>query len=151
MKDYGQSSTSKTKLLNPWMLHFQKLALELKCPLCLSLFKRPVLLPCNHLFCDSCLADCITAGFECAVCNAKYGQTDVRHVPFVENVVAIYRSLDATFCASLFQQRSGDLRVLEPCQGFLDSTSGGIKAGKLPLNLPNSNGAGLARITNQRL
>lgn len=31
---------------------------------------------------------------------------DIRHVPFVENMVSIYRSLDATVCANLFQQRS---------------------------------------------
>ncbi|CAJ1937707.1 unnamed protein product [Sphenostylis stenocarpa] len=41
----------------------------------LGLFKWPVLLPCNHLFGNSCLVDCITAGSECVVCNAKYGQT----------------------------------------------------------------------------
>ncbi|KAL9285068.1 hypothetical protein ACSQ67_024598 [Phaseolus vulgaris] len=148
MDDSAKPNAGKTKLLNPWMLHFQKLALELKCPLCLGLFKRPVLLPCNHLFCDSCLADCITAGAgsECAVCDAKYAQTDVRHVTFVENVVAIYRSLEATFCASLFQQRSsGDERVLEPCQAVLNSTSSSIKAGKLPRNLPNVNKVGVVK------
>ncbi|XP_025603202.1 BRCA1-associated RING domain protein 1 [Arachis hypogaea] len=116
----GNKSNS-TKLLNPWMLHFQKLALELKCPLCLSLFKRPVLLPCNHLFCNSCLADFTTSGSECVVCNAKYAQSDIRHVPFVENVVGIYRSLEATFSASLFTQHSSDVRVLEPCQGLQNS------------------------------
>ncbi|MED6111586.1 hypothetical protein PIB30_053559 [Stylosanthes scabra] len=115
------NKSNKTKLLNPWMLHFQKLALELKCPLCLSLFKRPVLLPCNHLFCNSCLADFTASGSECVVCNAKYAQSDIRHVPFVENVVGIYRSLDATFSASLFQQHSSDVRVLEPCQGLQNS------------------------------
>ncbi|XP_020222007.1 BRCA1-associated RING domain protein 1 [Cajanus cajan] len=152
MDGSGKSTVSKTKLLNPWMLHFQKLALELKCPLCLSLFKRPVLLPCNHLFCDSCLADCITAGSECAVCNAKYTQTDVRHVPFVENVVAIYRSLDATFCASLFQQRStGDAGVLEPCQELLNSTSSSMKAAKLPRNLPNYSGVGAGKSQKSRI
>lgn len=43
---------------------------------------------------------------------------DVRHIPFVENVVAIYRSLDATFCASLFQSRSSGEASL-----FLESFS----------------------------
>ncbi|KAK7336895.1 hypothetical protein VNO77_17446 [Canavalia gladiata] len=147
MEDCGKSSSaSKTKLLNPWMLHFQKLALELKCPLCLSLFKRPVLLPCNHLFCNSCLADCITAGSECAVCKTKYAQSGVRHVPFVENMVEIYRSLDATFCASLFQQRSSDdMRVLKPCQAFLNSTSSNVKTVKVPRNLPNCNEVGVGK------
>jgi len=33
MNDSAKPNAGKTKLLNPWMLHFQKLALELKCPL----------------------------------------------------------------------------------------------------------------------
>ncbi|XP_027349873.1 BRCA1-associated RING domain protein 1 isoform X2 [Abrus precatorius] len=114
MEDSRKSSSSKTKLLNPWMLHFQKLALELKCPLCLSLFKRPVLLPCNHLFCNSCLADCVTVGSECAVCKTKYAQTD-------------------------------DVRVLEPCQAFHNSTSSSIKTDKVPRNLPNCNEIGVGK------
>ncbi|KAJ1416628.1 Zinc finger, RING-type [Sesbania bispinosa] len=145
MEDSGKSS-SKTKLLNPWMLHFQKLALELKCPLCLSLFKRPVLLPCDHLFCNSCLADSTTAGPACAVCKTKYTKKDVRHMPFVENMVAIYRSLDATFCASLFQQHSSDdLRVLEPCQTFLNSSSNNKKTDKAPWHSLDSNEVGVGK------
>ncbi|XP_061343469.1 BRCA1-associated RING domain protein 1 [Gastrolobium bilobum] len=146
MEDSRKHGESKTKLLNPWMLNFQKLGLELKCPLCLSLFKRPMLLPCNHLFCNSCLDDCTTARSECAVCKAQYAQIDVRHVPFVENMVAIYRSLDATFCANLFQQRSSDdVRVLKPCQAFPKSTYCDKKAVKIPLNLPSSNEVGVCK------
>lgn len=33
MDDSTKPNAGKPKLLNPWMLHFQKLALELKCPL----------------------------------------------------------------------------------------------------------------------
>ena len=43
-------SGSKTKLLNPWMLHFQKLALELKCPLWFVNFHSLPLFICNSLF-----------------------------------------------------------------------------------------------------
>ncbi|GAU44537.1 hypothetical protein TSUD_335190 [Trifolium subterraneum] len=125
MEDSGKSNiNSSSKLLNSWMLHFQKLALELKCSLCLNLFKQPVLLPCNHLFCSSCLVD--TA------------EIDVRHLSLVENIVAIYKNLDATFCANAFQQRSSDnMRVLKQCQTLRNSTGSNKKADKI---LQNSNG-----------
>ncbi|CAL5193833.1 unnamed protein product [Lathyrus oleraceus] len=148
MEDSGKSinniaSKSSSKLLNPWMLHFQKLALELKCPLCLSLFKQPVLLPCNHLFCSSCMSDSSTIDSECALCNTKYAQIDLRHVPFVENMVTIYKNLDATFCANVFQQRSFDDRmVLERCQTLNNSTCSNKNTDKVLLNSSMSNEAG---------
>ncbi|KAI5417960.1 hypothetical protein KIW84_042550 [Lathyrus oleraceus] len=72
MEDSGKSinnivSKSSSKLLNPWMLHYQKLALELKCPLCLSWFKQPVLSPCNNLVCSSCMSDSSTISSEYAL------------------------------------------------------------------------------------
>ncbi|XVF16841.1 hypothetical protein REPUB_Repub10bG0066700 [Reevesia pubescens] len=36
----------------PWILYLQKLGLELKCSICLNLFKQPLLFPCDHLFCE---------------------------------------------------------------------------------------------------
>ncbi|CAL0310399.1 unnamed protein product [Lupinus luteus] len=134
--------------LNPWMFNFQKLALELKCPLCLSLFKDPVLLPCNHLFCKSCLGD-FTMGVMkcgCAVCKTKYAEGDLRNMPFVENMVSIYRSLESTFSPSLLAQRSSDdARVLAPCQASLNSSYGNKKMDKVPSSLPHSNEVGAGK------
>ncbi|WJX84402.1 non-specific serine/threonine protein kinase [Trifolium repens] len=155
MEDSGKSIiNSSSKLLNPWTLHFQKLALELKCPLCLSLFKQPVLLPCNHLFCSSCLVDTteIDICSECALCSTKYAQTDVRHLSFVENMVAIYKNLDATFSANAFQQRSSDnTRVLEQCQTLHNSAGGNKKADKVLQNSCISNGVGVVRNHKSRI
>ncbi|KAI5389983.1 hypothetical protein KIW84_075340 [Lathyrus oleraceus] len=85
MEDFGKSinnivSKNSSKLLNPWMLHYHKLGLELKCPLCLSWFKQPVLFPYNHLVCSSCMSDSSTISSECALGNTKYAQIDLRHV-----------------------------------------------------------------------
>ncbi|XP_028758270.1 BRCA1-associated RING domain protein 1 [Neltuma alba] len=107
MEDSGKHGNN-SKFLNPWMLQFQKMSLELKCPLCLNLFKRPMLLPCNHIFCSSCIADCSRPSSECAFCNTHYTQRDLRSLPIVENMVAIYKSLDAAFYANLSQHRSSD-------------------------------------------
>ncbi|XP_076908631.1 BRCA1-associated RING domain protein 1-like [Bidens hawaiensis] len=90
--------------MNPWMLHLQKLALELKCPLCLQLFKQPVLLPCNHIFCNLC-----QNGPECPACKHAYIDQEVKHVPFMENIVAIYRNLEATFKANVIHPVCSDV------------------------------------------
>ncbi|XVF81030.1 hypothetical protein PTKIN_Ptkin15bG0123700 [Pterospermum kingtungense] len=99
MSDLGKQSSNRA--MNPWVLHFQKLGLELKCPLCLNLFKRPLLLPCDHLFCNSCIARSTEFGSECPICKARYANRDLRPMTFMENIVGIYRSLDSAFSANL--------------------------------------------------
>ncbi|XP_039003713.1 BRCA1-associated RING domain protein 1-like [Hibiscus syriacus] len=91
---------SVNRAMNPWVLHLQKLGLELKCPICLNLFKRPLLMPCDHLFCDSCIAR-TEFGSECSICKSQCADRDLRHVTFMENIVGIYRSLDAAFTANI--------------------------------------------------
>ncbi|PSR89781.1 BRCA1-associated RING domain protein [Actinidia chinensis var. chinensis] len=85
------------RFLNSSLLHHQKLGLELKCPLCLNLLNRPILLPCNHLFCDSCIQRSTQYVSECSLCKQQYAHRDVRPAPYIKNLVTIYRSLDATF------------------------------------------------------
>ncbi|XP_024019175.1 BRCA1-associated RING domain protein 1 [Morus notabilis] len=101
-------SRRSSRLLNPWVLNFQKLGLEFKCPLCLSLLNRPTLLPCNHVFCKSCLPGSTQFGVDCPVCKTHCVGRDLRHLPFMENMVTIYRCLDATFSAKLFQPAHSD-------------------------------------------
>uniref|UniRef100_A0A5B7AMK6 Putative BRCA1-associated RING domain protein 1 n=1 Tax=Davidia involucrata TaxID=16924 RepID=A0A5B7AMK6_DAVIN len=101
-------SQSHARFLNPWVLHLQKLGLELKCPLCLNLLNRPMLLPCNHIFCNFCIPTSTQFGSECPVCKEQYADRDIRPVPHMENIVTIYRSLDATFSTTLVQPVSSD-------------------------------------------
>ncbi|XWS36471.1 hypothetical protein CRYUN_Cryun20dG0088300 [Craigia yunnanensis] len=99
MSDLAKQSSNRA--MNPWVLHLQKLGLELKCPLCLNLFKRPLLLPCDHLFCDSCIARSTEFDSECPICKDQCANRDLRSVTFMENIVGIYRSLDAAFSSNL--------------------------------------------------
>ncbi|KAL8240736.1 hypothetical protein R6Q59_014091 [Mikania micrantha] len=92
------------RLINPWVLHLQKLGLELKCPICLQLFNRPVLLPCNHIFCNSC-----QMGSECAACKHSYVDREVKPATFMENIVTIYRNIEATFNANAIHPVSSDM------------------------------------------
>ncbi|KAB1199223.1 hypothetical protein CJ030_MR0G026021 [Morella rubra] len=95
----GDSTSNGSRSLNPWSLNFQKMGLELKCPLCSCTYISPQLKS------------------ECPVCKAQYFNNDLRHAPFMENLVTIYRSLEATFCANLFQRVSSESRkILEQCQ-----------------------------------
>ncbi|XP_050208239.1 BRCA1-associated RING domain protein 1 [Mercurialis annua] len=105
---------SVIRSMNPWVLHLQKLGLELKCPLCLNFLKKPFLLPCDHIFCSSCLPETNLIASECPVCKAEYFGRDLRPLHVIENMVSIYRSLD--FCANVSQSSCSDIgKVLEQC------------------------------------
>ncbi|BBH10156.1 hypothetical protein Prudu_022858, partial [Prunus dulcis] len=118
MADSKCSDSSTRSMMNPWVLHFQKLGLELKCSLCLSLLHRPTLLPCNHIFCNSCIPNSTHFGKECPLCKVQVADRDLRPAPFMENIVAIYKSLDASFCANLLQPISSDVRTVSPNISF---------------------------------
>ncbi|KAL5860010.1 hypothetical protein ACOSQ4_001306 [Xanthoceras sorbifolium] len=108
-------SHCRSRALNPWVLHFQKLGLELKCPLCLNLFSRPLLLPCDHIFCSSCIPRSPQFGSECPVCKSICTDADLRSLPFIDNIVTIYKGLDACSGATLLQSVSSGVagRILE--------------------------------------
>ncbi|KAJ8552995.1 hypothetical protein K7X08_020388 [Anisodus acutangulus] len=96
------------RLLNPLSFHIQKLGLELKCPLCLNLLTKPTLLPCDHIFCNFCVPRSTQVQCECPVCKHQYVDQEIRAVPHMESMIAIFRSLDATFKAKAFQLQSPD-------------------------------------------
>ncbi|XP_034227893.1 BRCA1-associated RING domain protein 1 isoform X1 [Prunus dulcis] len=121
MADSKCSDSSTRSMMNPWVLHFQKLGLELKCSFCLSLLHRPTLLPCNHIFCNSCIPNSTHFGKECPLCKVQVADRDLRPAPFMENIVAIYKSLDASFCANLLQPISSGttyVRTVSPNISF---------------------------------
>ncbi|KAM7501498.1 hypothetical protein LguiB_000402 [Lonicera macranthoides] len=104
------------RFLNPWLLHLQRFCLELKCPLCLNLLNQPTLLPCNHIFCNSCIPRGPQFKFECPTCQHRFVEQEARPAPYMENMINIYRSLDATFNATLFPPTPLDAgRVPEQC------------------------------------
>ncbi|XP_059626072.1 BRCA1-associated RING domain protein 1 [Cornus florida] len=102
-------TSNHARFLNPWLLQFQKMGLELICPLCLKMLNRPMLLPCDHIICHSCMPTSTQFGSECPVCKQQYSHRDVRPAPYMENMVTIYRSLDAAFMTSCFQPASSDV------------------------------------------
>ncbi|MCL7028903.1 hypothetical protein MKW94_019786 [Papaver nudicaule] len=97
------ASGNLNRFLNPWVLHFQKLGLELKCPLCLDLLNKPILLPCQHIFCSSCISNSSQFRQDCFVCQSPYVDLDLRSAAHIENIVSIYKNMDAAFSASRSQ------------------------------------------------
>ncbi|KAL5561968.1 hypothetical protein UlMin_031715 [Ulmus minor] len=114
MGDSDKSNDRSSFLRNPWVLNFQKLGLELKCPLCLNLLNRPMLLPCNHTFCSNCLPVANQFGSECdcPVCKAPFVDRDLRPLPFMENLATIYKCLDSSCSANLHQPICSDVGVV---------------------------------------
>ncbi|XP_043690519.1 BRCA1-associated RING domain protein 1-like [Telopea speciosissima] len=94
-------SIGRFLFLNPWLLHLQKMCLELKCSVCLNLLNRPLLMPCNHILCSSCIPRTTEFGSECPVCRSPFVHKDLRPAPHMENIVSIYRSMDEAFGANL--------------------------------------------------
>ncbi|OVA11844.1 BRCT domain [Macleaya cordata] len=81
-------SESYTRFLNPSVLHFQKMGLELKCPLC------------------SCVTNSSQIRQDCFVCKSPYVDRDLRPAPYMKNMVSIYKIMDAAFSANVFQSFS---------------------------------------------
>ncbi|OMP05275.1 hypothetical protein COLO4_08954 [Corchorus olitorius] len=58
----------------------------------------------TFIFPFSCIVRSAEFGSECPICKAQCANRDLRPVTFMENIVGIYRSLDAAFSANLSQR-----------------------------------------------
>ncbi|XP_057798173.1 BRCA1-associated RING domain protein 1 [Salvia miltiorrhiza] len=90
--------------LNPCIFHLQKLRFELNCALCLKMLNKPMLLPCNHVFCNSC----VEFSIRCPACQQRFTNQEIRPAFHMENIVAIYKNLDATFNSAILPLISAD-------------------------------------------
>ncbi|XP_020575117.1 protein BREAST CANCER SUSCEPTIBILITY 1 homolog isoform X2 [Phalaenopsis equestris] len=75
--------------------HLEKMGRELKCPICLSLLKDAVTLACNHVFCNSCIVESMKSVSSCPVCKVPFRRREVRPAPHMDNLVSIYKSMEA--------------------------------------------------------
>ncbi|XP_031501929.1 protein BREAST CANCER SUSCEPTIBILITY 1 homolog isoform X2 [Nymphaea colorata] len=92
------------EFLNPCLLHLEKLAMELKCPICLNLLNQPVLLSCDHILCSCCYLK--STKVDCPVCKSSCSDKELRSVPHMDRLVLIYRGLKAAFEAALLHCNS---------------------------------------------
>ncbi|KAI4372069.1 hypothetical protein MLD38_010351 [Melastoma candidum] len=82
--------------------HLEKMGRELKCPICLSLFKSAASLGCNHVFCNSCIVTSMKSGLNCPVCKVPYRRREVRPAPHMDNLVSIYKNMEIASGVSIF-------------------------------------------------
>ncbi|XP_017697418.2 protein BREAST CANCER SUSCEPTIBILITY 1 homolog [Phoenix dactylifera] len=75
--------------------HLEKMGRELKCPICWSLLSSAVSLPCNHVFCNSCILKSMKSMSGCPVCKVPFHHREVRPAPHMDNLVSIYKSMEA--------------------------------------------------------
>ncbi|PIA36294.1 hypothetical protein AQUCO_03400293v1 [Aquilegia coerulea] len=88
-------SGNYARVLNVWKLNFQKLGLELKCSLCLNMLNQPMLLPCDHIFCRTCIPNSTESASKCPICSCHYVDKDLRSIPHMENILNLYKSMEA--------------------------------------------------------
>ncbi|KAH7352842.1 hypothetical protein KP509_19G066200 [Ceratopteris richardii] len=91
--------TSDTKQLD-------QLGCELKCPICLSLFKEAISLTCNHAFCRSCILQSLRGSSVCPVCKVHTTRREVRAAPQMDNLVSIFISMGNAACVDIMLSQS---------------------------------------------
>ncbi|KAL5773950.1 hypothetical protein ACOSP7_011507 [Xanthoceras sorbifolium] len=82
--------------------HLEKMGRELKCPVCLSLLNSSVSLPCNHVFCNSCIVKSMKSASDCPVCKLPYHRREVRAAPHMDSLVNIYKSMEIASGINIF-------------------------------------------------
>ena len=82
--------------------HLDRLAQELRCPLCFDLFNDPQALPCQHSFCKECLDQCfrVTSMMACPLCKAPMWRRQVMPNHTLANLKRVYQDLIATSSSS---------------------------------------------------
>lgn len=83
------------------------LSMQIKCPICFEDFKNPVSLPCDHTYCQRCIADhvCARPGPSlCPECRRPFQRKDLRDCRLLGNIVYAARE---NLVAGRSQRRSG--------------------------------------------
>ncbi|XP_074556665.1 LOW QUALITY PROTEIN: BRCA1-associated RING domain protein 1-like [Curcuma longa] len=91
------------RFANPLLLNLQKLELELTCAICLKLLQVPMLLPCNHMYCRSCITTTMTNTHDCPVCKTPFSEQDLRAALHIEPITHICKNMTSTVNAVLKQ------------------------------------------------
>ncbi|PKA46564.1 Protein breast cancer susceptibility 1 like [Apostasia shenzhenica] len=88
-------------------VHLEKMGRELKCPICLSLLKSAVSLACNHVFCNLCIVESMRSVSNCPVCKLPFRRREIHPAPHMDNLVSIYKSMEAASGLSIFTTQVG--------------------------------------------
>ena len=72
-----------------------RMAQELRCPLCFDTFNDPHVLPCQHSFCKECLDQCfrVTSTMACPLCKAPMWRRQVMPNHKLSAIVRLYQEM----------------------------------------------------------
>ncbi|CAI8590892.1 unnamed protein product [Vicia faba] len=108
----------------------ERMGRELKCPICWSLLNSAASLTCNHLFCNSCISKSMKSASSCPVCKVPFTRREVRAAPHIDNLVAIYKNMEAASGTNLFlTQNPSDTKSPDEekqCEGNAESGEKGF-------------------------
>eukprot|EP00256_Glycine_max_P045334 XP_006597513.2 protein BREAST CANCER SUSCEPTIBILITY 1 homolog isoform X1 [Glycine max] len=109
----------------------ERMARELICPICWSLLDSAVSLTCNHLFCNSCVFKSMKSASACPVCKIPFTRREVRPAPHMDNLVSIYKNMEAASGVNIFETQNAPVTNLsdgeKQCE--VDANSGKMEAG----------------------
>ncbi|BBM96708.1 BRCA1-associated RING domain protein 1 [Marchantia polymorpha subsp. ruderalis] len=88
------------------MMHLERMGSELKCPVCLSLYKSAATISCNHTFCRSCILESVRATSCCPICKAHTTRREVRPAPQMDSLVDIFKGMESAAGICLFPTQS---------------------------------------------
>nr|KYP45159.1 Protein BREAST CANCER SUSCEPTIBILITY 1 isogeny [Cajanus cajan] len=111
----------------------ERMGRELKCPICWSLLDSAVSLTCNHLFCNSCIFKSMKSASACPVCKIPFTRREVRPAPHMDNLVSIYKNMEAASGINIFVTQNAPVTKLsdeeKQCEGGADN-SDNVEAGE---------------------
>ncbi|TKY71943.1 BREAST CANCER SUSCEPTIBILITY 1-like [Spatholobus suberectus] len=110
----------------------ERMGRELGCPICWSLLDSAVSLTCNHLFCNSCIFKSMKSASTCPVCKIPFTRREVRPAPHMDNLVSIYKNMEAASGINIFVTQNVPVTKLsdgeKQCEG--DADSGKMESGE---------------------
>jgi len=91
-KDENSAALTESTLPKTLSENEEDVPLELRCPICLDLYQKPLFLPCGHTYCKGCIQQVVDKGdketkkkqrFVCPTCRniIKYGAEGIEALP----------------------------------------------------------------------
>ncbi|KAL2609855.1 hypothetical protein R1flu_028428 [Riccia fluitans] len=78
------------------MSQLERMGSELRCAICLSLFKVAVTISCNHTFCRSCILESLRTNSCCPVCKTHFSRREALPAPQMDSLVEIFRGMETS-------------------------------------------------------
>ncbi|KAL2643197.1 hypothetical protein R1flu_010784 [Riccia fluitans] len=107
------------------MSHLERMGSELRCAICLSLFKVAATISCNHTFCRSCILESLRTNSCCPVCKTHSSRREARPAPQMDSLVEIFRGMETSAGVNLFTTQPSTQAAFPENIPVLDKGKGG--------------------------